>query len=98
MRFTYTKECNIECGQKLYGIVVCSTHTYEGVTEMTVDHIDYENEIVVFAVDQPCEYVYCEFDEMDDYVFETESEAQMAAKLVRYFDGFGLWYYDDRAF
>lgn len=98
MNFTCKKECNIECGQKLYGIIVCSTCTYEGVAEMTVYHIDYENDIVIFEVDQPCNYVYCSFDEMKDYVFETESEAIKASKTIRYMDGFGLWYYDERDF
>ena len=96
MKFTYRKECNIEEGQELYGIVVCAPRTYHGVTEVTVSHIDYGNDIVVFSVNQPCGYVYCTFEEMKDYVFETESEAIEAAKTVRYMDGFGLWdYYDD---
>ena len=94
MKFTYKKEANIKKGQKLYGIVVCSIYTCDGVQELTVDHIDYGNDRVVFSVNQPCGYVYCSFEEMKDYVFETETEAVEAAKTVRYMDGFGLWYYD----
>ena len=98
MKFTYKKEANIKEGQKLYGIVVCSIRTYDGIQELTVDHIDYGNDIVVFSVDQPCGCVYCSFEEMKDYVFETEAEAVEAAKTVKYMDGFGLWDYDEDEF
>lgn len=94
MNFVVTKSSNIKEGQTLYGIVVCSTCTYEGVHEIKVHHINYEDELVIFSIDQPCAYVYCNFNEMKEYVFETEDEALEAAKHVRYIDGFGLWYWD----
>lgn len=87
MNFVCEKKTNIEVGQKLYGIVEGSIYTKEGVYELTVEEIDYNREIVVFNIEQPCEQVACEFYEMKNYVFETEEEAQNASKDVRWENG-----------
>lgn len=87
MNFICEIKTNIEVGQKLYGIVCGSIYTWEGVYELTVEEIDYNREVVVFNIDQPCGQVACEFYEMIDYVFETEEEAQIASKDVRWENG-----------
>lgn len=90
MKFTYKKESNIKIGQVLYGIVEVSTRTYDGVYEVTVYGIDWNNEIVIFTIDQPCGYVECSFYDMNTCVFETREEAIEAEKNIDYFGGSGL--------
>ena len=91
MEFKYKKETNLKRGQKLYGIIAVSTRTYDGVYPIIVDRIDYNNEEVIFEIDQPCGYVSCSFSEMNDYVFESEAEAQ--AKMDNLEFGAGLYEY-----
>lgn len=80
-------KCNIEIGQKLYGIVEGSIYTYDGVYEIIVNKIDYNRKIVVFEIDQPCRHVACDFEEMKEYVFETEDEANAAYKNLKWTNG-----------
>lgn len=91
MKFEYTKETSLEEGQELYGIIAVSSYTYDGVYPITVSHIDYNNEKIIFEVDQPCVYVCCYFHEIEDYVFETETEAKKAAETLDF--GLGLYVY-----
>lgn len=93
MKFEYKKEANIKIGQRFYGIVAVSIITYDGVYPIVVDEIDWNKEIVIFRVNQPCEYVVCEFDDMEYFVFETEEEAQKRYKKQPF--GKGMYYYDD---
>lgn len=87
MNFVCEIKTNIEVGQKLYGIVCGSIYTWEGVYELTVYEIDYNREVVIFDIDQPCGQVACDFYEMKEYVFETEEDAQIASKDVRWENG-----------
>lgn len=87
MNFVCEIKSNIEVGQKLYGIVEGSIYTYDGVYEIIVNEIDYNRKIVVFDIDQPCKQVACDFDEMKDYVFESEDEANTAFENMEYTNG-----------
>jgi len=87
MNFTYKKETNLTIGQKLYGIIAVSRYTYDGIHTVTVHDIDYNNECVIFKVDQPCGYVFCSFDEMKYYVFETEEEAKTRTHSLEFGEG-----------
>lgn len=78
MNFTYKKECNVEFDQKLYGIVAMSPYTCNGVYPIVVDNVDYNDELVIFTINQPCQFVCCDFDSMSAYVFESEEEAKNA--------------------
>ena len=80
MEFTFKKETNIEIGQEFYGIIGVSDRTNDGVHAVTVCKIDWNNEEVVFKVDQACGIVSCAFNKMNDYVFETKKEAKSKAK------------------
>lgn len=91
MKFTYKKEASVNVGQKLYGIVADSRYTEGGCFLVTVDFIDYNNEEVVFVVDQPCNYVYCSFSGMEYFVFESKEEAE--GKISELAFGTGLWIY-----
>ena len=91
MEFKYKKETNLKSGQKLYGIIAVSTRTYDGIYPIVVDDIDYNNEEVIFKIDQPCGYVSCSFREMSDYVFESEAEAK--SKMHNLGFGAGLYEY-----
>lgn len=91
MKFNYKKEVNVEIGQMLYGIIAVSTYTYNGVYPVIVDDIDYNNEEVIFKVDQPCKYVSCSFYEMEDFVFESEEEAENKIDILEF--GVGLQAY-----
>lgn len=87
MRFEYKKEANIKGGQKLFGIIAVSCCTYDGIYPITVYDIDYNNEEVIFEVDQPCEYVSCSFSEMEYLVFESEEEAKTMKSKLKFEDG-----------
>ena len=87
MNFVCEKKTNVEIGQKLYGVVKSSIYTWEGVYELTVDEIDYNRKVVIFAIDQPCGQVACWFYEMNLYVFETEEEANETYKNVEWENG-----------
>lgn len=87
MNFVCEIKSNIEVGQKLYGIVEGSIYTYDGVYEIIVNEIDYNRKIVIFDIDQPCKQVACDFDEMKDYVFESEDEANTAFENMEYTNG-----------
>ena len=92
MKFEYKKETNLKIGQKLYGIIECSIYTYDGVYPITVYEIDYNNEEIIFEVEQPCKYVACRFYEMEKLVFESEEEAKKAESELDF--GEGLYSYD----
>ena len=87
MNFTYKVECNINIGQNLYGIIAVSRYTYDGIYPIIVNAIDYNNECVIFRVDQLCGYVFCSFDEMEYLVFETEDEAKQAIENIEFGNG-----------
>ena len=87
MKLTYNKETNLEIEQKLYGIIAVSIYTYDGVHPVTVYEIDYNNEEVIFEVEQPCRYVSCTFREMEDYVFESKEEAEDAESKLDFGEG-----------
>lgn len=91
MNFTYKKEVNIEPGQKLYGIIAVSRMTYDGVHPVIVDRILWDDEEVIFKVDQPCGYVSCMLDEMEDYVFKSEEDANAKLKTLDF--GVGMFDY-----
>lgn len=92
MNIVYSKEINIEIGQTLYGIIAVSTRTYDGVYPIVVDRIDWNNEEVVFRIDQPCQYVSASFCEMQYYVFESEEHANIASDTIEF--GEGLYEYN----
>lgn len=94
MNFEYKKETNIREGQILYGIIAVSTTTYDGVHKVEVDEVDWNKEIVIFKVDQPCEYVSCEFEDMECFVFETKDEAEIRQKTFRFGEGMHSYYED----
>jgi hypothetical protein len=91
MKFEYKKETNLKIGQKMYGIIDVSIYTYDGVHPITVYEIDYNNDEVIFEVDQPCRYVACRFCEMEDFVFESKEEAENAESKLDF--GVGLYAY-----
>ena len=93
MNFTYKKETNLTIGQKLYGIIAVSRYTYNGVYPITVNEILYDNEHVQFIVNQPCRYVYCSFNDMNRFVFETEEEAKNAIDKLEFGEGLVVSYY-----
>ena len=80
MEFKYKKEANIKVGQRLYGIIAVSTRTYDGVYPVTVDEIDWNEEQIIFEVNQPCQYVSCSFNDINSFVFESEEEAEKRYK------------------
>lgn len=93
MNFTYTKESNLTIGQKLFGIIAVSRYTYDGVHPITVDCIDYNNECIIFQVDQPCRQVFCSFSEVESFVFETEEEAKNQIPNLEFGEGLNAYYY-----
>lgn len=92
MKFKYKKETNLEIGQELYGIIEVSIYTYDGVHPITVYEVDYNNDEVIFKVDQPCEYVACSFRNMENLVFESKEEAEEVKSKLDF--GKGLYAYD----
>lgn len=95
MKFEYEiiTKCNIKVGQKLYGIIECSTRTYDGIYEIIVDEIDYDGYRVIFKIEQPCQYVQCSFYNMDKYVFETKEKAENEYNSDNFNFGEGLYEY-----
>lgn len=91
MKFEYKKETNLEIGQELYGIIADGRYTYGGVYPITVCDIDYGEDRVIFEVDQPCQYVACDFCEMEDLVFESKEEAEEAESKSEICYGEGLY-------
>ena len=89
MKFEYQKSANIEEGQKLFGIIAPSIYTYDGVYPLMVSTIDYNEEEVIFVVDQPCGNVKCSFHEMAFLVFESEEEAELMLPRLEF--GMGLY-------
>ena len=87
MKFEYKKETNIKEGQKLFGIIAVSSCAYDGVHPITVYDIDYNNEEVIFEVDQPCRYVSASFRDMEYLVFESEEEARSMESTIEFGDG-----------
>ena len=92
MNLKYKTETNVEVGQKLYGIITCSQSTYEGVYEIEVSAIYFDDGgEIVFDIDQPCGQVSADFRDMSKYVFETKEEAEKQLKSVNVFNGDGLY-------
>lgn len=92
MNFKYKVETNIKVGQKLYGIIACSPSTYEGVYEIIVSAIYFDDGgEIVFDIEQPCGQVSADFSDMKKYVFETREEAEIHLKTVDIFSGIGLY-------
>lgn len=92
MEFIFKKETNIEKGQKFYGIIGVSTRTHDGIHPITVYAIDWNNEEVIFKVDQPCGIVSCSFNDINEYVFETKKEAKEKLKTLEF--GVGMFAHD----
>ena len=91
MRLVYSKEIYIDVGQEFYGIIGVSNRTYGGVYSVKVDDIDWNDEEIIFKVDQPCGYVSCYFNEFDKYVFDSEKEAEEAIKKLDLREGMFEW-------
>lgn len=92
MDFKYKAETNVEVGQKLYGIIACSSSTYEGVYEIVIAAIYFDDGgEVIFDIDQPCGQVSADFGDMSKYVFESKEEAERQLESVNVFDGEGLY-------
>lgn len=92
MKFEYKAETNVEISQNLYGIIACSSSTHEGVYEIVVAAIYFDDGgEIVFDIDQPCGQVSADFDDMNKYVFETKEEAENQLENVNVFDGEGLY-------
>lgn len=91
MKLIYSKEINIEVGQEFYGIIADSNRTYGGIYSIKVDDIDWNNEEIIFKVDQPCDYVSCYFIEFDMYVFNSIQEAEEAIKKLDHREGLFEW-------
>lgn len=89
MKFEYQKSANIKEGQKLFGIIAVSIYTYDGIYPVIVSSIDYNDEEVIFEVDQPCQCVKCSFREMEYLVFESEEEAKQMLSRLEF--GMGLY-------
>lgn len=85
MNFVYEVVTNIEVGQILYGIIGCSTRTYQGVYPIEVYKIDANNSEVIFTIEQPCGFVSCSFSDMSRFVFETEEEAERKCNEFEYY-------------
>lgn len=90
MKFTYTKECNLTIGQKLFGIIPVTIYTYDGVYPITVKYINWNTEEIDFSIDQPCGTVSCSFHELDRYVFETREEAETKMSTLEFGDGMNV--------
>jgi hypothetical protein len=93
MKFDVKKEINLEIGQKLYGIIATSITTYDGVYSVVVEEIDWNKELVIFKVNQPCEFVACEFEDVECFVFETKEEAEIKSNTFKF--GEGMYSYDE---
>ncbi|GEM_PF-5827757 len=87
MRAFFNKETNIVVDQELYGIIAVSTRTYDGVYKVVVSYIDWDKEIVIFDVDQPCRNVYCFFSDFSRYVHENGEDAEAALKTLDFGEG-----------
>jgi len=87
VKLKYSKKINIEIGQTLYGIISVSRRTYDGVYPIVVDEIDWNNEEVIFKIEQPCEFVSCNFDEFEKYVFGNYEEAKSKEKELSFGEG-----------
>ena len=87
MKLEYIKKINIEIGQTLYGIISASPGTYDGVYPIVVDEIDWNNEEVIFKIEQPCEFVSCNFDEFEKYIFENYKNAKSKEKELSFGEG-----------
>ena len=92
MDFKYKVETNIEAGQKLYGIIACTPSTNEGVYEITVAAVYFDDGgEIVFDIDQPCGQVSASFGDMSRFVFETKEDAEEQLEIVNVFHGDGLY-------
>lgn len=92
MKFEFKKDCSLKEGQQLWGIVAVSIYTYDGVQPVTVHDIDYNEEEIIFKVDQPCGLVACTFEEITELVWKTKEEAEKAQTLLEF--GRGLYPYE----
>ena len=91
MDFLYLKKCNIDEGQELYGFIESSIYTYSGIYKIKVDTIDWNAEEVIFEIDQPCEYVYCSFNDLSNFVFETQEDAENNCKDYSFTNGLSAY-------
>lgn len=82
MQLEIVKSINISEGDKLYGIIGSSIKTYEGVYEIKVETIDWNDECVIFTIEQPCSRVRANFDDFEYYIFKTKEEADNACKNI----------------
>ena len=87
MNAYFKKETNIEVGQKLFGIIASSIYTYDGVYPIVVSEIDWDDEEIIFDIDQPCRQVYCSFDEINKYVYENEEDANVIRETLSLDEG-----------
>lgn len=78
MKFEYEviTKCNIEVGQKLYGIIDGNSEIDYGVYEIIVGAIDFNKEKIIFVIDEKSKICYCNFDDIKKFVFEKEEEAK----------------------
>lgn len=82
MKLEFQKTINVNISDKFYGIIEASTRTYNGVYEIIVDKINWNEEYIVFDIEQPCQQVMVYFYDFDKYVFNTKEEAnQMYEKM-----------------
>lgn len=91
MQLVYNKEINIDVGQEFYGIIAVTSRTYEGIYSVIVDGIDWNNEEIIFKIDQPCGYVSCYFNDLKKYVFDSEKEAEEVIKKLDFGEGMFEW-------
>lgn len=91
MNFKWKKTANLKIGQRLFGIIGVSSATYDGVYPITLDYIDWNEERLIFTIDQPCQRVSCSFHEVKYYVFESESEAEEKKSTLEW--GVGMYAY-----
>ena len=96
MNLKWKKHLNIKIGQTLFGIIRSSTHTYGGVYPVTLDYIDWNQELLIFTIDQPCGMVYCTFRDAKHYLFETEREAEEKMTMLEF--GVGVSAYHEWAY
>lgn len=87
MRAVFDKQTNIAIDQELYGIIAVSSRTYDGIYKVIVSDIDWNREIVILDIDQPCRNVYCFFSDFGRYVHENVKDAETALKTLGFGEG-----------
>jgi hypothetical protein len=87
MEYIFKTKTNIKIEDRYFAIIACTSRTYNGVYEVIVDEIDWNNENVIFRIKQPCGYVSCSFCEMNRYIFKSEEEAKTVEKELNFGEG-----------